>query len=117
RGLTGEQGVIIPARNMLNLVLNDEVVEAVRDGQFRIWPIRRVDEGWEILAGMPAGQREEGGSFPEDSVYGRAAARLWEWAIGWREFGRPIRKGRTADAMAGEGESEEAGDDKQAAKE
>ncbi len=94
RGLTGEQGVIIPARNRSNLVLNDEVVDAVRAGQFHVWPIRQVEQGWEILAGLPAGARGADGRFPEDSVYGRAAVRLWDWARGWREFGRPKRQGR-----------------------
>ncbi len=94
RGLTGEQGVIIPARNLSNLVLNDEVLEAVRAGQFHVWPIREVEQGWEILAGVPAGSRGADGRFPEDSVYGRAAARLWHWAQDWREFGGPRREGR-----------------------
>ncbi|UCF20812.1 MAG: AAA family ATPase [Gemmatimonadota bacterium] len=108
RGLTGEQGVIIPARNMHNLVLNDEVVEAVREGQFSVWPIRQVEEGWEILAGIPAGERDENNRFPEGSVYGRAAARLAEWARGWRDFGRPVRQGRSAEAG-----SEAAADEKE----
>ncbi len=94
RGLTGEQGVIIPARNLSNLVLADELVEAVGAGQFHVWPIREVEQGWEILAGIPAGTRGVGGRFPEDSVYGRAAVRLWRWAQNWREFGRPKREGR-----------------------
>ena len=108
RGLTGEQGVIIPARNLSNLVLNDEVIEAARDGQFHIWPILLVEEGWEILAGLPAGERDEEGRFPEGSVYGMAAARLAEWAQGWRDFGKPVRQGRrpAEEAVAGEGTSE-----------
>ncbi len=97
RGLTGKQGVIIPARNMPNLVLNDEVIGAVREGQFSIWPIRLFEEGWEILAGMPAGERDDEGGFPPDSVYGRAAARLSRWARGWRDFGKPVREGRRAE--------------------
>jgi lon-related putative ATP-dependent protease len=114
RGLTGDQGVIVPARNLSNLVLNDEVVEAVRAGQFHIWPIRQVEEGWQILAGMPAGARDESGRFPENSVYGRAAARLWEWARGWRDFGRPVREGRKADIASGEDEAAEAQNGKEA---
>lgn len=98
RGLTGDQGVIIPARNMANLVLNDEVVEAVRAGRFSVWPIRQVEQGWHILTGLPAGIRGPDGGFPDDTVYGRAAARLWAWARGWREFGRPVRAGRQPEA-------------------
>lgn len=117
RGLTGEQGVIIPTRNTPNLVLNDEVIEAVRQGQFHIWPIRQVEEGWEILAGMPAGERDEQGCFPENTVYGRTAAQLLEWARGWREFGHPVRKGRQP-PEEGVAPSEEEGprEEKEAAK-
>lgn len=116
RGLTGEQGVIIPARNMLNLVLNDEVVGAVREGRFNVWPIRQVDEGWEVLAGIPAGRRDDAGRFPEESVYGRAAERLRVWAVGWREFGRPMRKSPSAEALATAAETEQPGEGKEAAK-
>lgn len=98
RGLTGQQGVIIPARNVSNLVLGDEVIEAVRDGGFHIWPIRQVEEAWEILTGLPAGARGADGRFPEESVYGKAFARLHEWARGWREFRRPLRGGREPEA-------------------
>jgi lon-related putative ATP-dependent protease len=100
RGLTGEQGVIIPARNISNLVLNDEVIDAVREGVFHVWPIRQVEEGWEILAGLPAGARGADGKFPPDSVYGRAAARLLEWAEGSRNFGKPVRRGRQPEEEA-----------------
>jgi hypothetical protein len=82
---------------MPNLVLNDEVIGAVRDGQFHIWPIRLFEEGWEIFAGMPAGERDVDNGFPADSVYGRAAERLSNWARGWRDFGKPVRKGRRAE--------------------
>ena len=117
RGLTGEQGVIIPARNIMNLVLNDEVIDAVREGIFHVWPIRQVEEGWEILAGLPAGARGADGKFPADSVYGKAAAQLMEWAEGWRNFGKPVRQGRrpeeetaTEDAPVEEPEQGEAED-------
>jgi len=55
RGLTGTQGVIIPTRNVRDLVLKDEVIQAVKDGMFHIYPISHVDEGIEILMGIPAG--------------------------------------------------------------
>lgn len=102
RGLTGEQGVIIPSRNLSNLVLRDEVVEAVREGQFHVWPIRQVEEGWPILAGRQAGDADDEGIYPDDTVYGRAAARLWDWAHGWREFGKPVREGRRPQGEARE---------------
>ncbi len=58
RGLTGEQGVMIPARNVQNLNLNDEVVEAVKEGKFHIYQVSTIDEGIEILTGVPAGNKE-----------------------------------------------------------
>jgi predicted ATP-dependent protease len=57
RGLTGEQGVIIPAVNVQHLMLRPDVVEAARAGQFHIYAIRHVDEGLALLTGLPAGER------------------------------------------------------------
>jgi lon-related putative ATP-dependent protease len=76
KGLTGDQGVLIPIGNLPNLMLRDEVVEAVRQGQFHIYPVRTVDEGIALLTGMPAGERDADGRFPADTVNGRVAARL-----------------------------------------
>ena len=115
RGLSGDQGVIIPERNMSNLVLNDEVVDTVRAGQFHIWPIRQVEEGWEILTGIPAGERDSAGRFPEDSVYGRAAKRLWDWASGWRDFGHPAREGRRPKEATADDGPQQPQEDKEAA--
>ncbi|NIR42634.1 MAG: AAA family ATPase [Gemmatimonadetes bacterium] len=108
RGLTGDQGVIVPARNASNLVLTDEVIEAVRAGRFHVWPIRKVEEGWTILSGLPAGSRGADGEFPPESVYGRAAARLREWATGWRDFGKPVREGRQPETETTRGREEPA---------
>lgn len=68
-GLTGEQGVIIPAANVPNLMLKPEVVAAVREERFHIWAVRTVDEGIEILTGTPAGERDSDGHFPEGTVH------------------------------------------------
>ncbi len=68
KGLTGAQGVIIPEANVHNLMLREDVVEAVADGQFHIYPVRTVDEGIAILTGVEAGERDEDGKFPEDTV-------------------------------------------------
>ncbi len=77
RGLTGEQGVVIPEANVPHLMLKHEVVEAVREGKFHIHPIRRVEEGLEILTGKPAGSLGEGYQFePAESVYALAALTL-----------------------------------------
>ena len=65
RGLTGEQGVIMPAANVKHLMLRQNVIDAVAAGQFHIWPVRTVDEGFAILSGLPSGERDENGRFPE----------------------------------------------------
>ena len=68
KGLTGEQGVIIPRINEHNLMLNDEVVQAVSEGMFHVWSVAEVEEGIEILTGVPAGKPADDGSYPEGSV-------------------------------------------------
>jgi lon-related putative ATP-dependent protease len=68
RGLTGDQGVIIPQSNVKNLMLKREVVDAVKDGKFRIYSVRTVNEALELLTGLPAGERKEDGSYPDGSV-------------------------------------------------
>src|SRR5579884_272919 len=89
RGLTGRQGVIVPHQNVRNLMLRDEVVTAVREGRFHIWAVRTVDEGIEILTGLPAGTPDAEGAYPPGSVNGRVAARLAELARRYHEFRRP----------------------------
>jgi lon-related putative ATP-dependent protease len=78
RGLDGTQGVIIPERNRRNLLLKDEVVEAVKEGRFRIWSIGRFEEGIELLAGMPAGEPGADGTYPEGTFYRKVADRIEE---------------------------------------
>ena len=68
RGLDGSHGVIIPRRNVKHLMLKSEVTEAVRDGRFSVYPIDRMEEGLEILTGMPAGESDEDDNFPENTV-------------------------------------------------
>ncbi len=67
-GLTGEQGCLIPAANVQHLMLRDDVVEAVAAGRFHIYPVSTVDEGMELLCGLPAGERQADGSFPAGSL-------------------------------------------------
>ncbi len=88
KGLTGEQGVLIPESNVQNLMLKGEVVEAVREGKFHIWSVKTADEGIEILTGVKAGVRKEDGTFEEDSVNDRVDRRLSELAERMREFAR-----------------------------
>lgn len=80
RGLTGNQGVIIPISNVKELVLNDEVIDAVKDGVFHIYPITHIDEGIELLMDYPAGEKDEHGEFPSDSVHGKVYAKLKAFA-------------------------------------
>jgi len=77
KGLTGEQGVIIPRSNVKNLMLKKEVVEAVKQGKFHIYPISTVDEGMEILTGYPAGERGPDNLFPEGTVNRKVEDKLF----------------------------------------
>ena len=79
RGLTGTQGVIIPNSNVNNLILKDEVVEAVKGGMFHIYPIESINEGIEILTGAPAGDKRKTGKFPAKSVHGLVMKKLEEY--------------------------------------
>ncbi|MCX5723122.1 MAG: ATP-binding protein [Nitrospirae bacterium] len=86
RGLTGKQGVIIPARNTKHLALRRDVVEAVETGQFTIYGVNTIDEAVELLTGVPAGERDLEGLYPPDTVFGRAAQRLEELAEALAEW-------------------------------
>ena len=68
RGLTGEQGVMIPHQNIKNLNLSDDVVKAVKEGMFHIYPVKTINEGIEILTGVPAGKKNKSGEYPAGTV-------------------------------------------------
>src|SRR5574337_48139 len=87
RGLTGEQGVLIPASNVRHLMLREDVVEAVSAGKFQIFPVQTIDEGIALLTGWEAGERGADGDFPVDSVNGRVQARLREMAEQAKAYG------------------------------
>jgi lon-related putative ATP-dependent protease len=89
RGLTAEQGVLIPASNVKHLMLRQDVIQAVKDGQFHIYPVETIDEGIEILTGMTAGKPDDEGKYPSESVNGRVYARLVELAEKRQKFGAP----------------------------
>lgn len=76
KGLTGDQGVMIPAANVKNLMLKKCVVDAVRQGQFRIWQVATIEEGIAILTGETAGKPDAGGNFPPDTIYGKVQQKL-----------------------------------------
>jgi len=81
RSLTGSQGVIIPETNVKDLMLKDEVVEAVKNGKFHIYPVANIDEGLEILLKTPAGKKDENGRFDPCSVHGRVYEKLKEYFV------------------------------------
>jgi predicted ATP-dependent protease len=76
RGLTGKQGVALPASNVKNLVLNQEVVDAVKDGRFHVYAVSTIEEGLEVLTGVPAGERRENGTYPEGTLNHRVHAAI-----------------------------------------
>ncbi|NQW23834.1 MAG: AAA family ATPase [SAR202 cluster bacterium] len=77
-GLTGTQGVIIPHQNVKNLMLRDDVVEAIKEGKFHVYAVKTIDEGLEILTGKTAGEADASGAFPKDSVNYLIAKRFGE---------------------------------------
>ncbi len=93
QGLTGTQGVMIPSRNLRNLTLRDDVIEAVRKGQFHVYAIDSVDQGIEILTGVPAGRRRRDGSYPPRSVNGRVIEQLQVMAGKLKAYQGPRRHG------------------------
>ncbi len=78
RGLTGDQGVLIPASNVKHLMLREDVVAAAADGKFHVWPIETVDQALTLLTGVPAGEPDAEGRFPAGTLNQRVADRLWE---------------------------------------
>jgi lon-related putative ATP-dependent protease len=116
RGLTGDQGVIIPTSNVQHLMLRHDVVEAVDAGQFQVYPMRTVNEAIELLTGIPAGEQDEKGNFPEGSINQLVEARLIELAEKQRAFSAPPKKAKDEQEEEGqetteeeEGENEQAG--------
>ena len=88
KGLTGEQGVIIPKDNLRNLVLNDEAVEAASRGQFHIYAVSTIDEGIEVLTGIEAGRKDDAGKYPDATIHSMVERRLTEMRESARRAGR-----------------------------
>jgi predicted ATP-dependent protease len=87
-GLTGEQGVVLPASNVANLMLKEEVVQAIRDGKFHLWPVSTIDEGIEVLTGVKAGERMPDGKFEPETVNALVDQRLRTMAEALQRFGK-----------------------------
>ncbi len=95
RGLTGAQGVLIPAANRQSLMLREDVVTAVREGRFAVYAIKTVDEGIALLTGLAPGEKNPDGTFAAGTVNGRVAARLKAFAERARAFGPNAATGAT----------------------
>ena len=104
RGLTGEQGVLVPAANVKHLMLSDEVREAVAAGRFHLWAVDHIDQGIEVLTGIAAGDRDADGGYPEGTINRRVADRLADLAEKRRRFGRRTNDDKKS---GGEGEGED----------
>lgn len=108
-GFSGQQGVIIPARNKKNLMLRRDVVESVEAGRFHVFAVDTVDQALEILTGVEAGQRREDGSYPEGSVNRRVDDRIREMSEALRRFARRSRDSApTAESQPQSAEPEDA---------
>ena len=92
RGLTGEQGVLIPAANVKHLMLRHDVVAAAKAGNFRIYAVENVDQAITLLTGLPAGEANAKGVYPEGSVNRRVAARLAELTEIRKSFAKQSEK-------------------------
>jgi predicted ATP-dependent protease len=102
KGLTGEQGVLMPSANLRNLMLRPDVVSAVQDGKFHIYAVSTVDEGLEVLTGVPAGARDPGGRYPEGSVNDLVGKKLAQYS----EQLKKISDSTRPDPLPGDGGSE-----------
>jgi predicted ATP-dependent protease len=89
KGLSGDQGVMIPRRNVDNLMLRQEVIDAVKTGQFHIWAVNTIDEGIEILTGMPMGQLSKG-QFQKNTISFKVDQNLREMARKLKEYGGAV---------------------------
>ena len=112
RGLSGGQGVLIPAANVKHLMLRRDVVEAVEAGRFQVWPVDHVDQALSLLTGIPAGERDEQGEYPPDSLNRRICERLADLAEERRRFarGRQAKAGSGTDTGNGGGEDQDGGE-------
>jgi predicted ATP-dependent protease len=86
KGFTANQGVMIPESNVQNLMLKEEIVEAVKDGKFHIYPVKTIDEGIEVLTGVRAGEKTKEDTYEVDTVNYRVDKNLKEMAEKLREF-------------------------------
>ncbi len=97
KGLTGENGVLIPHQNVKNLMLKKEVIEAVKSKKFHVYPIETIDEALQILTGTKAGERKEDGSYEENTVNFLVNKKLNQFAEEFKKLARNSTKENTDD--------------------
>ncbi len=98
KGLTGTQGVIIPVQNVSNLMLRQDVIDAVAQGKFHIYPVQSIDEGIAILTGIEAGKIQKDGTFPEGTVNRLVDSELQRLAKSWKTFAGTGDKGKNKES-------------------
>ena len=86
KGQNGKEGVVIPYSNIQNLMLKEEVVQAIKEGKFHIFPVKTIDEGIEVLTGIKAGERQPDGTYEKGTINFLAQRRLSEMAERIKEF-------------------------------
>jgi len=97
KGLTGEQGVVIPATNVRHLVLRQDVVDAIEAGRFHVFAVETIEQGLELLTGVPAGQQDAEGRYDEGTIFAKVVAALEEMSERLREPARNYRSSRNGD--------------------
>jgi len=107
--LNGKQGVMIPESNVKNLMLDEEIIHAVKKGKFNIWSVDKIDDGIRILTGVPAGQQHKDGSFTKDSVFDKVQKRITEFTRTARRFGKALDKDLPVNGKEKKNDDEENG--------
>jgi predicted ATP-dependent protease len=109
RGLTGDQGVLIPLANVKHLMLRQDVVDAVAAGKFHVYPVDQIDQGIELLTGIPAGVRDKKGRYPKGTVNRLVDDRLEEFTRKRQALERKSQPKSAPKESAGSGKGSEGG--------
>jgi predicted ATP-dependent protease len=99
-GLTGEQGVVLPAANLQNLMLREDILEAVEEGEFHIFAVSTIDEAMELMTDEAAGSKDEAGDYPPGSINQRALASLKQLGENLRHSGESAQRNGSAEEHA-----------------
>jgi predicted ATP-dependent protease len=107
KGLTGDQGVVIPHTNIRNLMLRDDIVDTVKEGKFHIYPVETINQGMEVLTGVEAGELQEDGTYPEETINYMVDRHLRELADKLKEYRVQEKEGRSTEEETEEVEEDE----------